>query len=165
MAIQNSIRLAAILSAFVLAATLAAPSAWAQGLKGKTIKASYSFTSGACRPSINKCEEKPGGAANANIYISSKGRIFDYATGQTGDERASGQWASSANGQYRWTLRGNSIVFESDHSLSRQFVTYTMTGGGGCSITVNTKSKHPELIFTTRISVQSCIVADGLVER
>jgi hypothetical protein len=131
-----------------------------------TLKAVYSITAGACRPSINKCESAAASTSDANIYISTKGRLFDYATGKHGQDYALGQTCSGPDGKpEKWYLQGNRLVHQSEQPLLTQRIIYTLTGGGGCTIHVDSKSKHPELRFTTHATVQSCVVVQGLNER
>lgn len=140
--------------------------AYADSFVGKTLKAVYSLTAGACRPSIGKCETGAPVSGDANIYVSTKGRIFDYASNRQGHEVALGQWYTSPQGKpQKWYLQGSRLVHQGEEQLLTQRVIYTLTGGGGCTIRVESKSKHPELRFTTTASVQSCVVVQGLNER
>ena len=138
----------------------------ADSFAGKTIKAVYSITAGACRASIGKCESGAPVSADANIYIGTKGRMFDYATGKQGAEIPLGQWYNSPEGKpQKWYLQGNRLVHQGEQPLLTQRVIYTLTGPASCTIHVDSKSKHPELRFTTQASVQSCVVQQGVSER
>lgn len=125
-----------------------ASSANAQGLAGKTIISSPTMQ--VCN-SEGRCSPIPG---SINMYVSEKGQLFDYGSGNQGTVVANG---GTVNG-VRYSARGNSLIVE-----SAGIVRMTITARGS-SCTVSGQSLRAGA--TVRVDPgYSCSVVQGRRDR
>lgn len=122
--------------------------AHAQGLVGKTIISNPTMQ--VCNTE-GRCSPIPG---SINMYVSEKGQLFDYGSGNQGTVVANG---GTVNG-VRYTARGNSLIVE-----SAGIVRMTITARGS-SCTVSGQSLRAGA--TVRVDPgYSCSVVQGRRDR
>ena len=125
---------------------------------GKTIKANYEVW--ACYTGTTSCGQPIPG--NVNIYVGTKGTIFDYARNAQGIEGRLNVPGPSDNGMTTtWRVRGNSLHQTTANAKGNATIIYTIQGST-CSVSAT--GSNPEK-STYHARSLSCTVVSGLSER
>ena len=130
-----------------LTATASFGDAHAQSVLGKTLRGSQ--TIGYCTK--DKCGEVSG---NFNVYVSSKGQVFDYSNSQGGAGTVA-RLGQSVNGG-KWSVRGNRLILN-----KAEVITIYTVQGSTCDQSTMSAYKN----VTLKTVAQSCTVIDGQSER
>jgi hypothetical protein len=134
---------------------------------GNTIRAKYFRTTTRCAKIGGECQITDNRLPrDVLIYISTKGRIFEYGSNNTGDLVQLGKRIEMPSGDsYGWTMQGNVLTrytILADEFKTRGDVTFTAVGN---KCTVSEKTEMSEFTFRNDIEVQSCEILQGHVER
>jgi len=125
---------------------------------GKTIKANYEVW--ACYTGTTSCGQPIPG--NVNIYVGTKGTIFDYARNAQGIEGRLNVPGMGDNGMTTtWRVRGSSLLQVTANAKGNATIIYTVQGNT-CSVSAT--GSNPEK-STYHARSLSCTVVNGLSER
>ena len=134
--------------------------------EGKTLIADFSTTMTACRASSSTCKTGATISAIINVYLSNRGRVFDFASGNKGQSHALGEWFATQNGnRERWRAEKNRLLLDGQFGALTSNLVFEMSDTNQCTIISEPHFADRDVSASNKVQVRSCTVRSGVQER